>query len=121
MSEQLPRPADELDRLARHYDDTDAADEIAAGRTVAPQPMITTSLRLPRAVVDELRREAARRGVRYTSLLREIVERHVVGTFDEAPSSAALARLEAKVDGLANELRASYAAGAEPPNPESST
>jgi uncharacterized protein YceH (UPF0502 family) len=121
MSEQLPRPPDELERLARHYEDTDASDEIAAGRTVTPEPMITTSLRLPRAVVEGLRREAAERGVRYTSLLREIAEQHVAGTSEEGASSAALARLEAKVDGLAKEVRAAYSARSEPGEPGNST
>jgi uncharacterized protein YceH (UPF0502 family) len=120
MSEQLPRPPDELERLARHYEDTDAADEIAAGRTVTPEPMITTSLRLPRAVVDELRREAAGRGVRYTALLREIAEQHVAQALEDGAGSAALARLEAKVDGLAKEVRAAYSAGSEPRTPGSS-
>jgi uncharacterized protein YceH (UPF0502 family) len=114
MSEQLPRPPDELERLARHYEDTDASDEIAAGRTVTPEPMITTSLRLPRAVVDELRREAAGRGVRYTALLREIAEQHVAGALEEGAEPAALARLEAKVDGLVKEVRAAYSADRRP-------
>jgi hypothetical protein len=114
MSEQLPRPPDELERLARHYEDTDAADEIAAGRTVTLEPMITTSLRLPRAVVDELRREAAGRGVRYTAHLREIAEQHVAGALEAGAYPAALARLEAKVDGLAKEVRAAYSAGRRP-------
>ncbi len=114
MTDRLPRTEQELERLAEHYSVTDAAEEIASGENVTPEPMVTTSLRIPRAVVEELRREASEREMRYTALLREIAERHVTLRSKE-PAEATLERLEAKLDGLAREFRASYASAADPP------
>ncbi len=120
MSERLPRSSEELESLARHYDDTDASDEIAEGRIVTPEPMVTTSLRLPRSVVEQLRREAGRRGMRYTTLLREVAEQHVTGSsaVDQPASSATLERLEGKLDGLTKEVRGVYENQATPPAPD---
>jgi predicted DNA-binding protein len=59
--------------------------------------MITTSLRLPGEVVDRLRAEAAEQGIRYTSLIREVLVAHVM---EPEPSSRALA---SRLDGLERE------------------
>jgi hypothetical protein len=66
-----------LDDLAAYYDTHDTAAEMEYGRWVDPRPMKTTSLRLPANVVEALKARAHRRGMRYTALLREIVERAV--------------------------------------------
>jgi hypothetical protein len=73
-SEQLPRPAAELERLAEYYDTHDTSAEMERGGWVEPQPMATTSLRLPAEVIDQLKRQARARHVRYTSYVRSILE-----------------------------------------------
>ena len=65
-SEQLPRPAAELERLAEYYDTHDTSTEMDDGNWVEPQPMATTSLRLPADVIDQLKQQARTRHVRYT-------------------------------------------------------
>lgn len=74
-SEELPRPAAELERLAGHYGTHDTSEEMEHGEWVEPQPMATTSLRLPVEVIEELKRQARARHVRYTSYVRSILER----------------------------------------------
>lgn len=83
--------------LAEFYSNHDVSEEIDAGDVVTPEPMVTTSLRLPRDIVDRLRAEAAARGIRYTSLIREVLVAHVTG---REPSSRALA---SRLDGLERE------------------
>lgn len=78
-SEQLPRPAAELERLAGYYDSHDTSAEMEHGEWVEPQPMATTSLRLPADVIDQLKRQARARHVRYTSYVRSILERAARG------------------------------------------
>ena len=72
-SEQLPRPAAELEELAEYYDAHDTSQEMEHGEWVE-QPMATTSLRLPADVIEQLKRQARSRHVRYTSYLRSILE-----------------------------------------------
>jgi hypothetical protein len=73
-SEPLPRPAAELERLAEYYDSHDTSAEMEPGGWVEPQPMATTSLRLPVDVIEELKRQARLRHLRYTSYVRSILE-----------------------------------------------
>ncbi|MDA8370866.1 MAG: CopG family antitoxin [Nocardiopsaceae bacterium] len=72
-------PLDELEKLADHYDTHDIAAEMEEGEWVEPRPMATTSLRLPVEVIERLKEEASREGVRYTALIRTLLERHVKG------------------------------------------
>jgi predicted transcriptional regulator len=72
--EMLPRAADELAALADYYDNHDTSGQMDAGRWVDPRPMQTTSLRLPVEVVDALKALAQTRNMRYTALVRDIVE-----------------------------------------------
>jgi len=70
--------------------------------------MKTTSLRLPAEVVDALKALAQSRGVRYTALVREIVEQAVHGAWlseseELAEINERLARIEAVVTGQAEE------------------
>lgn len=88
MSDQLPRSEADLPELADFYSDHDVSDEIDAGEVVTPEPMVTTSLRLPSDIVERLRAEAAARGIRYTSLIRDVLIAHVT---EGEPSSGALA------------------------------
>lgn len=78
-SEQLPRPAAELERLAGYYDSHDTSAEMEHGEWVEPRPMATTSLRLPTDVIDQLKRQARARHVRYTTYVRSILERAAHG------------------------------------------
>lgn len=97
MSNQLPRSEPELEELASFYATHDVSDEIGAGEVVTPEPMITTSLRLPGVVVEKLRTEAANLGIRYTSLIRDVLVAYV--TEPELSSQVLASRL----DGLEQE------------------
>jgi len=74
-SEQLPRPAAELEELAEYYDNHDTSAEMEHGEWIELQPMATTSLRLPADVIDQLKQQARARHLRYTSYVRSILER----------------------------------------------
>jgi CopG antitoxin of type II toxin-antitoxin system len=99
--EHLPRPAAELERLAGYYDSRDTSDEMEHGAWVEPQPMATTSLRLPAEVISELKRQARARHVRYTAYVRSILERAASGTepSDMADITDRLERIERAVTG----------------------
>lgn len=75
QSERLPQPAADLERLAEYYGSHDTSDEMEQGEWVEPQPMATTSLRLPAEVIGQLKRQAKARHLRYTSYVRLILER----------------------------------------------
>ncbi|GLZ35970.1 hypothetical protein Lesp02_81570 [Lentzea sp. NBRC 105346] len=67
----------DLTKLAEHYDTTDLSSELEHAEldeTVDPDPMITTSLRLPKSVLDRVRARAADEGVKPTALMRRWVE-----------------------------------------------
>jgi hypothetical protein len=100
-SEQLPRPAAELERLAEYYDTHDTSAEMEPGDWVEPQPMATTSLRLPVEVIDQLKRQARARHLRYTSYVRSILERAALGdtTPEIADITERLERIERAVTG----------------------
>jgi hypothetical protein len=78
-SEQLPRPAAELEELVGYYDTHNTSEEMEHGEWVEPEPMATTSLRLPADVIDQLKRQARARHLRYTSYVRSILERAARG------------------------------------------
>lgn len=75
QSKRLPRPAADLERLAEYYGSHDTSEEMGHGEWVEPQPMATTSLRLPAEVIGQLKRQAKDRHLRYTSYVRLILER----------------------------------------------
>ena len=68
-----------MTRLAEYYDAHDTGAEMETGDWVEPQPMATTSLRLPADVIEELKRQARVRHLRYTSYVRSILERAARG------------------------------------------
>jgi CopG antitoxin of type II toxin-antitoxin system len=78
--EHLPRPAAALDQLADYYDTHDTSADMEGGEWVEPGPMVTTSLRLPADVINELKRQAQARHVRYTTYIRAILERAASGS-----------------------------------------
>lgn len=94
---------DRVERLAAHWDANDAPDTTY---TAVPEPvsdpMVVYSLRLPRAIADQLRQAAEDRGMRTGELAREwILERLQMG---HHPTAADLA---GKLETLAAQLRAS--------------
>jgi predicted DNA binding CopG/RHH family protein len=100
-NEQLPRSAAELEQLASYYNSHDTSTEMEHGEWVEPQPMATTSLRLPTDVISQLKLQAKARHVRYTSYVRSILERAARG---ESPPEIAditerLERIERAVTG----------------------
>lgn len=102
-TENLPMPVDKLEALAAHYDAHDTSSEMEDGEWVDPRPMKTTSLRLPSEVVDELKSRAQQRGVRYTTLVRQIIEAALSGSGTSGSQlvqiNERLARIEAAVVG----------------------
>lgn len=101
-TENLPLPAHELETLAAHYDAHDTTSDMQRGEWVDPRPMKTTSLRLPSEVVDALKALAQTRGVRYTTLVREIIEYAIKGvrlaeSEEITQINERLARIEAAV------------------------
>jgi len=110
ITERLPRPAEELAELATHYDTQDTAEDMDRGEWIDPRPMRTTSLRLPAEVVDALKELAQARGLRYTALVREMLEqglREAVKPDNEDLSeiNARLARIERAVAGPTRAMR----------------
>jgi predicted DNA-binding protein len=104
--EELPRSAEELAELAEYYDDNDTSVEMEAGEWVDPRPMVTTSLRLPDTMVTALKEEARRRGIRYTALVREVLESHLTHpapVIDVVNIEERLDRLTVLVEGLAEQ------------------
>lgn len=67
---------EEAAELRAHYDDTDAGDAVERGRweTDTTDPMVTTSLRLPKSVLDWVRAEAEVQQVEPTALIRRWIE-----------------------------------------------
>jgi predicted DNA binding CopG/RHH family protein len=88
----LPRPAADLERLAGYYETHDTSTEMEHGERVEPQPMATTSLRLPAEVIDELKRQARARNIRYTSYVRSILEQAAQAQGGSPPDMAEITR-----------------------------
>jgi predicted DNA-binding protein len=90
------QPAEELDELAAYYGTHDTSEEMEYGQWVEPQPMATTSLRLPVHVITELKREAKDRGIRYSTHVRDILEHaiHEEPAADPAEINRRLERIE---------------------------
>jgi predicted DNA-binding protein len=122
-NESLPRPVHELEALAAYYDSHDTSPEMEHGEWVDPRPMKTTSLRLPADVVDTLKTLAQTRGMRYTALVREIIEHALNGvrlaeTDEFAQINQRLARIEAAVVG-SPEVPTQQSPVRKPPGPKS--
>lgn len=88
-----------IDELRGHYDATDTSDQMddATWETdVDPNPMVTTSLRLPKDVLDWVREQAAEQHTKPTALIRQWIEQRRAGHRAIAPSAVEdrLQRLE---------------------------
>ncbi len=79
LPDQAGPPADhsDVDALRDHYDSTDQSAALQQARLethAESDPMVTTSLRLPRSLLEWVRDRAAEEHVRPTALLRRWIE-----------------------------------------------
>ncbi|MFJ9840116.1 hypothetical protein ACIRYZ_06530 [Kitasatospora sp. NPDC101155] len=82
----------ELETIAEHYETHELTeDEITnaePGEQVAAESaMIATSLRLPKPVMDEVRRRARERGLKPTAVMREWIEAAIADVDEPVPLS----------------------------------
>ncbi|MFW5416117.1 hypothetical protein J0910_05785 [Nocardiopsis sp. CNT-189] len=94
----MAKDREELDRLAERFETEDQSAAIERAErddSAAAEPMVVTSLRLPKPVMDAVRDQAAERGVKPTRLMREWVEERAVAGMElggtAVPTSALLA------------------------------
>jgi len=83
---------DELDDLRRYYDDTslpESVDRAELDDRVADEVMVSTSIRLPRSLMQQVRERAAAAGVPATTLMRQWVIDRVATSEEEAVVSVA--------------------------------
>ena len=88
---------EEIERLRQHYDHTDLSgsiDRAGLDTDVDPNPMVTTSLRLPKDVLDWVREQAEDQHTKPTALIRQWIEERRGQTRD---LEARLSRLEQAV------------------------
>lgn len=86
-----------LAELRDYYDNNSTADNMDGGTwetDVDPNPMVTTSLRLPKDVLDWIRQQAEAQHVRPSALIRQWIEERRSKTLD---LEARLTRLEQAV------------------------
>jgi predicted DNA binding CopG/RHH family protein len=98
---------DKLQRIRDHVDSHDVSEEIEQGHwetDVVDDPMITTSLRLPKSLLDWVRAQAAEQHVKPTAWIRELLEQQRTGQPD----------LEHRVGALEATLTSMLAAAAQP-------
>jgi uncharacterized protein YdiU (UPF0061 family) len=72
---------EQLEQLAEDYEAGDASAELERAEyddSTTAEPMVTTSLRLPKPVMDAVRAAADVRGMKPTALMREWVEQHLL-------------------------------------------
>lgn len=82
----------EIEALAEYYETHELTEEeVMSAEPAEAQPadsvMITTSLRLPKPVMDEVRRRAQIRGVKPTAIMREWIEAAVADQETAVPLS----------------------------------
>jgi uncharacterized protein YdiU (UPF0061 family) len=72
---------EQLERIAQEYETGDASADLERAEydnSAVAEPMVTTSLRLPKPVMDAVRAAADARGIRPTALMREWVEQQLL-------------------------------------------
>lgn len=95
----------ERDALREHFDTTDLADSIDSATwetEVDPDPMIVTSVRLPKSLLDWVREQAAVEQLKPTALIRRWIEdrRHASTGQRSGADEASVARLADRVSRL---------------------
>lgn len=76
---------DKIQQIRDYADSHDLSEEIEQGHwetDVADDPMITTSLRLPKSLLDWVRAQAAEQHVKPTAWIRELIEQQRAGQPD---------------------------------------
>jgi len=76
---------DKIQQIRDYADSHDLSEEIEQGHwetDVADDPMITTSLRLPKSLLDWVRAQAAEQHVKPTAWIRELIEQQRSGLPD---------------------------------------
>lgn len=90
-----------LDEIAEYAQTHDFAAEMEQGaweEDAESDPMVTTSVRLPKSLLDWVREEAASQHVRPSVLIRQWLEQHrEMDTADGEDLAARVARLEGAV------------------------
>lgn len=81
--ETLPRRAAELEALAKQYETADLT-EVIDNATVIDEPMTTISLRVPVALIEDLKREALAHKARHTVYARRLLEQGLHGESENA-------------------------------------
>lgn len=87
-----------LDGIAEYADTHDFAEEMESGTWESDtelDPMVTTSVRLPKSLLDWIRDHAARQHVRSSALIRQWLEQQ-----RDADASGSTNDLEARVERL---------------------
>ena len=97
----------ELARLRDHYDHADLTTDVERARwetDVDPDPMVTTSLRLPKSLLDWVRQQAEAEQVKPTALIRRWIERQ--RTEPDADVNRRLERAVERLEDVVTELGA---------------
>ncbi|WP_328606142.1 hypothetical protein OG943_40235 [Amycolatopsis sp. NBC_00345] len=100
--------SNKINEMAQYAESHDFADEMAAGQwetDVVEDPMISTSIRLPKSVMDQVRRAAELDKVKPTAWIRRLVESAL--TQQPAADAATSSSLEERVSGIEEVLIAS--------------
>ncbi|WP_328996549.1 BrnA antitoxin family protein [Kribbella sp. NBC_01245] len=100
--ERLPRSEAELEELATYYGETDTAEEMDRDGVWVEPPMVTTSLRLPKPLMDAIRAKAGEQHIRHTALMRDILTAWF--SSDQTQPSEIIDRLE-RIERLISEDR----------------
>lgn len=96
-----------LAALREHYDTTDQSDAIDRAEReddVDPNPMVTTSLRMPKSLLDWVREQAETERIKPTTLLRRWVEERREAYEGHGDLAARLAALEQRIAELDAEV-----------------
>ena len=98
-----------LVQLRDYYDNTDLSAEIERANwetDVEPDPMVTTSLRLPKSVLDWVRQQAEAEHVKPTALIRRWIEQQRADRAED---------VSGRLERLVERLEVAVVAGAEAP------
>ena len=113
---RMPQDAQQIRELATYYDEAETSQDLERAQrddSVVAEPMVTTSLRLPRSTINDLRHHAEERGVRPTQLIREWVEAGLAGA-EGGGDDSGLATAEARPRGGREPRSSAVAEGGDP-------
>jgi len=105
-------------KLREHYDSVDTSADMENGvweTDVDPDPMVTTSLRLPKSLLDWLRERAAEERIKPTALVRRWIEEQREQSEGGGSASSGSSSIDARVARLENAVFGSTAGALPPP------